>query len=335
MPSTLLLAFLVGACFLGLCGANVYLIRTLIRGVRAEDATIDRISRQSGYVIAELSMLARAVRALPRGGAAAAPPAAVAEGEPGSHDDDAAQAAFEEFQRNGFQEICEESLDAHNLVREMTTLKGKELDQWKSANEERIQNILSAQAELHGRLMASRQALEAANSLVRELRAKNQRLQGADARAKALDAINQTQDAELATARNTIARINGKLVAAQQKAEAAEREMARREAAHREQFDTYVDERQQLEKERQATELRLQSLQKAFDESLQQINQDKLLQKEHEKFLAQTQGLKDEKSALEHKLDELQKSFDRALVEKAFIESVLLDFDSALDPLAA
>lgn len=330
---TVLLVPLVAASFLALCGVNIYLVITLIRGVRIEDSTVDRLSRQSGYMIAELQSLARYIRGLPRGGSATEPAAPAAAGE--SAGDPAWQAGFEEFFQTGFQQMGQDSLDAHTLVQEMTALRGKELEQWKAANEGRIQHIIAAQAGLHGKLMEARHTLDDAHDLIRELQGKNQRLQGADARAKALDGINHSLEAELALAKSTIARLNGKLLVAQQGAEAAEREMARREASYREQFDAYVSERQQLEKERQATELRFQSLQKAFDQSIQQLNENKLLQEEHEKFQAKAQGIQQERADMERQLNELQESFDRALVEKAFIESVLLDIDSALDPATA
>lgn len=334
MLSNTLLVMLAAACFVMLCGVNVYLAITLIRGVRVEDKTIEELLRQSKYSTRELAALARLVRRVPAG-AVVEETGRTVEGDSRAGSEEALQAAFDQFHLNGFAEFADGSLEAHGLISEMAELSGKQLNSWKAANQLRIEEVAAAQGSLQARLEEARQMLDAAHGLIQQLRARNSRLSGADAKAKALDAINQGLEAELAAAKSASTRLNAQAIAAQQKADGAEREVARLEAHYREKFDAYVRERQQLEKEKQATELRLDSLQRAFDQTVQELNQDKLLHQEHEKFLGQAQGLQMEKSDLERQLNELQENFNRALVEKAFIESVLLDFDSAMEPVPA
>lgn len=309
-------------CLALMGGLNIYLAISLMQGFRVDDRVLKKLVGDMKYMTLELASIGRSVRSRPTGG--------LPEGESG--DDDAAFSSFEKFQQSGFQEIGNNSMDAHRLLQEFSELKGKELAAWKDANQARLDKIRNDQAALHGKLVEAQEMLDNANQTIRQLRSKNNRLAGADAKVKALESINQGLDAELHTVKNHGNRLSSDLALARKDAEELKNKLVAQDAKFKELHETYLRDRQQLEAEKNALELRLASMQQAFDQSVMDLDSDNPLREVHEKFKREREALEVDKRQLESQLHALQASFDRTLVEKAFIESVFLEMEGNAAP---
>lgn len=320
MSQSYLLSIIALLCIFLLSGINIYLIINLIRGVKIEDKVIERLLGQSDFALAELVNLRRSIR---RSGQA---------GESASSENSAALAKeLDEFQEPSLRAISEGSRDAYNLLKELGELKDKELSSWKSANQSRIDQLLGSQALLQSRLLEAQDLVNSSSHTIRTLQAKNERLNGAEAKATGLEAANQKLEAEVAKVKNYLARTSAELNRTRQEAAHAKQELIMANAKLKTMHEQYTRDHAQLKSEKSALEMRLNSLQEAFNQSVLDSNPSDQLREAQRKFLEESEALLAEKNQLENQLNELQGNFERTLVEKAFIESVLLDLDSALN----
>ncbi len=320
MTETAILALVMMFCLVLLCGINLFLAVSMVRKEHADGKAMADMSNAMQFVQTEIAGIGRSIRKLTAN--SAVPASAENAANPA---DDPAMVEFQQFQESGFQEIARHSLDSHQLLQEFSQLKDKELAAWKSANQSKLDSMLGDHAALHGKLVASQESLDSANQTIRSLQGKVGRLAGADARAKALEGIRQSLENELQVTKNLMHRLNGELSSSRQSIMEAKAKLEEQDAQNKAMHENYLKDRQQLEAERTALEMRLDSMQQAFDHSFDNLKAEDPLKEAHEKFLQEREAMEGEKRRLEEQLQNLQENYDRTLVEKAFIESVFLD----------
>lgn len=306
-------------CLVMMAGVNVYLAVALIRGLRTDDSVIELLASRTEYVAQELTRLARVVRARQP------PPEATTQ-------DDTAVAieAFNELQQSGFQELSEGSRDAYDMAKEISELKEKELAAWKDANRDRIERLLAGQATMQRRLSDAQETLDASAQTINALQQQNEKLGTIEIKAKLLDEANRGLEIELSKLKNHAARTNAEIARVRLEAATAKKQAAAHELEMKALHEKYLSDREQLISDKHLLEMRLNALQETFNRGLQVADDADQAKAAHEQFMRDSETLQEEKKQLEEKLNTLQSDFDRTLVEKAFIESVLLDMDSAL-----
>lgn len=326
MSQTGILALVMLLCMALLCGINIYLVMTLLKGIRVDDESMSKVAATVDYLVTEVASIGRSVRRLSgQGGVGSA--GSEAAGEGGGE----ALPGFQAFQENGFQEIAQGALDSQSVLSEFSQIKDRELASWKAANQARIDGLLKDHANMHQKLVGAQELLDAANQTIHTLNGKMGRLTGADAKAKALEGIRQGMENELRAVKTQMARLQAEANAARKEAEEAKSQLAEQDNRNRAMHQSYKDERDHLETERNALELRLKGLQDAFDQTFNNLAQDDPLKGNHEQYVAEREAMEGEVQRLENQLRDLQENFDRTLIEKAFIEQAFLAQDETTD----